>query len=96
MLDKIIAAINDRKVISLNYDGLDRLIEPHAVGVSSAGNVALLCFQIAGDHTTAGHDWNLFTLSKITNLDVTDSNFESPQPGYKRGDRGMTKIYAEL
>jgi hypothetical protein len=35
-------------------------------------------------------------ISKIENLTTTDSHFNSPRPGYKKGDKGMTLIYAEI
>jgi hypothetical protein len=35
-------------------------------------------------------------ISKIENLNITDSHFDLPRPGYKKGDKGMTTIYAEI
>jgi hypothetical protein len=96
MLQTIIDAIRNHQVLAFSYSGLERLIEPHAVGISRAGNQVLRCYQIRGGHITPGHDWDLCELEKIRDLRITGSIFLSPRPGYKRGDRHMTEIYAQL
>ena len=96
MLNVIIAAIKNRQVLTFTYSGLARVVEPHAVGVSTAGNQILRCFQTSGRHVTAGHEWDLCTLSGINALAANGDSFVGERPGYKRGDRGMTQIYAEL
>jgi hypothetical protein len=92
----IISAIQNKQLIELTYDGLRRVVEPHAIGVSKAGNDVMRCFQTAGGHVNPGHDWDLMILSKITGLSATGHNFTDARPGYKRGDSGMTTIFAEL
>lgn len=89
-------AIRHRRYLTFTYKGIPRVVQPTAIGVSSAGNEVLRCFQTEGAHNTDGHDWNLCTLTQITGLLVTAKTFEAPPPGYKRGDKGMVKIYAEL
>lgn len=96
MLDIIINAIRQKQVLAFTYDGLDRVVEPHAVGISRAGNEVLRCFQTHGGHVNPDHDWDLCELSKMAGLRVTGASFQLPRPGYKRGDRGMQRIYAEL
>lgn len=89
-------AIRNRHYLTFTYEGIARQVQPAAVGVSRAGNDVLRCFQTKGGHNTAGHDWDLCILSKISGLSVTAERFEALPPGYKRGDKGMVKIYAEL
>ena len=89
-------AIRNRRYLEFTYKGLARLVQPTAVGVSRAGNEVLRCFQTKGDHNTDGHDWNLCTLTAISGLRVTEQKFDTPPPGYNRGDKGMIEIYAEL
>lgn len=96
MLQTIVNAIKNKRVLSFNYDGHGRVVEPHAVGVSMAGNLVLRCYQTAGTHVRWGHDWNLCTLEKIQNLSETGDSFHGARPGYKKGDRGMSHIHAEL
>lgn len=96
MLQKIIDAIRGRKILSFTYSGISRVVEPHAVGISLAGNDVLRCYQTHGGHITPGHEWDLCEISKISNLSETGDVFANARPGYKKGDKGMTRIYAEL
>ena len=41
-------------------------------------------------------DWNLCDISKISNLSMTGTGFDNARPGYKKGDKDMRHIYAEL
>lgn len=96
MLQTIIKAIHDRQILSFNYSGISRKVQPVAVGDSKAGNLVLRCYQVAGGHVTPGHDWDLCELSKISGLTATGEHFSGEPPGYKRGDKGMSTIHAEL
>ena len=96
MLQTIIDAIHNSEVLLFTYSGLPRTVQPAAVGVSRAGNDVLRCYQTAGGHVTPGHEWDLCEISKISNLRVNGQRFSAEPPGYKRGDKGMTDIYAEL
>lgn len=96
MLQTIINAIHTKQLISFTYDGLPRLVEPHAVGLSTAGNQVMRCFQVEGSHKKAGHDWDLVKLEKIVGLAATGKHFAGPRSGYKQGDSAMSTIHAEL
>lgn len=96
MLQTIINAIRNREVLSFTYTGIARVAEPHAVGVSRAGNNVLRCYQTQGGHVKPGHEWDLCDLSKLSNLRTTGQHFVNGRPGYKPGDKHMTTIFAEL
>ncbi len=96
MRDILAQAINERRYVTFTYSGLQREAQPAAVGDSRAGNPVLRCYQTAGGHITLGHEWDLCELSKIVGLKVLDRTFSSNPPGYKKGDKGMSRIFAEL
>lgn len=98
MLQTIADAIQNKRVLEFIYDGLPRVVEPHAVGYSRAGHGLLRCYQIAGEsHHPPIPDWRLMTVSKIRSLAVVPNRyFTSPRPDYKRGDSAMARIYAQL
>jgi hypothetical protein len=96
MLQMIISAIRNREYLSFIYSGLPRVVQPAAVGVSRAGNEVLRCYQVEGGHVTPGHEWDLCEISKMSKLCCTGENFVGEPPLYKRGDKGMSTIYAEL
>lgn len=90
-------AVETKAILEFTYDGHHRVIEPHAHGVSTAGNEVLRCYQIAGGsvHGTVP-GWHLMKISKMINIVTTNSHFDVPRPEYKRGDKGMSTIYAQL
>ena len=96
MLQTIINAIHNREFLSFTYRGFSRVVQPTAVGVSRTGSDILRCYQTQGGHVTPGHEWDLCEISKISNLRATGEHFSGEPPEYKRGDKGMITIYAEL
>jgi hypothetical protein len=96
MLKELTAAIQGRQYISFTYSGLQREAQPATVGVSRADKDVLRCYQTAGGHITPGHEWDLCEISKIQNLKVLEKTFQNDPPGYKKGDKGMKRIYEEL
>jgi hypothetical protein len=97
MKNRIKNAVETKTILKFNYDGEPRIVEPHACGVSTAGNEVMRCYQTAGGSVSGTvPGWHLMKFSKIENLITTDSHFDSPRSGYKKGDKGMTLIYAEI
>jgi hypothetical protein len=93
----IINAIQQKKLLSLSYDGIAPIVEPHVYGVSKKGNELLRCYQVEGGHNSdKPHEWELLTVSKISSLSDTGRNFSDARPDYKRDDKTMQTIYAQL
>lgn len=96
MNQKIVHAIENQNVIEFYYDGELRVVEPHCYGVTTAGNEGMRAFQIDGYSSTGKFGWKMYDLGKADDINVTESQFEGPRPGYQSGDKGMSRIYAEL
>ena len=96
MNQTIFNAIRNMHVLSLTYNGIARMVEPHAYGVSKAGNDVLRCYQPVGGHIKPGHEWELLSVSEITALSDTQAKFSGARYGYSRDDKAMTRIYAQL
>ncbi|CAM3042121.1 hypothetical protein [Vibrio diazotrophicus] len=96
MLEVLKTAINDRKEIEFTYSGLRRVAQAAAVGELTTGNIALRCFQTEGGHITPGHEWDLCLISDITDINVSDNVFLINPPGYRRGNKHMVRIFAQL
>ncbi len=94
----IAAAITGRNLIGLSYEPGLRIIEPHALGYGSSGQILLRAFQIEGASASGEHiNWKLFRLDRISSLAPTGSQFDGPRAEYKRGDKAMKRgIIAEL
>lgn len=96
--ETIINAIKDKKVLSFNYDGLDRIVEGHAIGRHiTTKNIFLRAYQIGGNsHSNEQPYWRMFVLGEISNLKVLNKNSEAPKNGYKKGDKYMSEIFYEV
>ena len=94
----LIQAINERRLISLDYEPGGRIIEPHAYGESSEHNGLVRAFQVSGASASGEHvNWKLLRVDKITRFKLLDDRFSGPRPDYRRGDKAMKGgIYAEL
>lgn len=97
MLNAIVSAIRNRHILTLTYGGIQRTVEPHAVGVSRMGNDVLRCYQTGGN-IPGGQEWLLCELAKISGLTDTGTSFDGARPDYKKGDKDMLRayIYAQL
>ena len=84
--------------MSIEYDGLTRLVEPHAVGVTKAGRPCLRVYQVHGGSLSGEHQgWKMMTMEKIfTFPKIIDIRTDGPREGYRRGDLGMKTIFKEL
>lgn len=95
MNTQIIDAIKNQNVISFDYEGESRTVEPHCYGVTTKGNEAIRAFQISGYSSSGKMGWKLYDLSKADDIEVLDETFDV-RDGYKQGDKGMLRIFAEI
>jgi predicted DNA-binding transcriptional regulator YafY len=98
MLPILIAAIEGRRLVSIWYDPGVRVVEPHALGYGSDGQMLLRAFQVAG---ASGSDqpvhWKLFRLDRIKDAKLNSRVFRKPRPDYQRNDAAMTRgIIAQI
>lgn len=97
MNQEICKAIEDKNIVTFSYDGGSRTIEPHCYGISSKGNELLRAYQTGG-YSESGNPvgWKLFTVNKISNLEVSTDTFGGPRPQYNPNDKAMSIIYCSL
>lgn len=94
----ICQAIEELRLLRIDYDPGIRIVEPHAHGASSKDNDLLRAFQTEGESASGEHvDWKLFRVDRINSLELLDEHFDGPRPGYRRGDSAMKGgIYCQL
>lgn len=95
MNQEIIKAVENQNVIEFYYEGKLRVVEPHCYGETTAGNEGLRAYQIGGYSSSGKMGWKMYDLGKADDIDVTDDTFDV-RIDYKRGDKGMSEIYAEI
>ena len=98
MLSILITAIKGRRLVSIWYDPGVRVVEPHALGYGSDGQVLLRAFQVAGvSESGQPVNWKLFRLDRIQDAKLSGASFKRPRPEYQRNDRAMTRgIIAQI
>jgi hypothetical protein len=92
----LVDAIDQRHTIMFDYEGAERIVEPHCYGVTKKGKEAIRGYQVGGYSSSGRMGWRLFSVDKVRNLSVGKDVFSAPRPGYKRGDRDMETIYAQI
>lgn len=81
-VDRVLrAAIRQKRLVKLIYQGKPRIIEPHDYGVQN-GTVKLLSYQLAG--ASRGHlpNWRWMEVDAISEIGLLDRTF--------RGGRGSS------
>lgn len=98
MNSALIQAIEEMRLLEVDYDPGLRIVEPHAYGESSQGNELLRAFQTEGESASGEHvNWKLFRVDRIKSLQLLDAHFAGPRPEYRRGDSAMKgEIFAQL
>lgn len=93
----ISTAIRNRNLLSFNYDGYPRIVEPHTYGLDSKGHMALRAYQVSGGSESGEYvGWKLFHAQGIQGMAVLQQTFAGPRQGYKRRDKAFATINAEL
>lgn len=96
MKTEICNSIRSQNLIEFSYDGGNRIVEPHCYGITTAGNEGLRAYQVEGFSSSGKMGWKMFDLSQAKNLVILDTKFISPRIGYKKGDKGMSRIFEEI
>lgn len=79
--------------LALHYNGFDRIVEVHAVGVSRAGNRLMRVWQVTGGSRSGINvGWKLMSINEASDLALTEQRSQAPRDGYRRGDRAMARI----
>lgn len=95
MNTKIINAIKQTQILEFIYDGENRIVEPHCYGLTTKGNEAIRAYQIDGFSSSGKMGWKMYDLSKAEDICLLDETFEI-RDDYKKGDKGMSRIFCEL
>jgi hypothetical protein len=94
---QICSAIRQRRVVLFEYGDLIRVVEPHRLGVNSAGYAVLSGWLRAGySRSDIAGGWRTYLLCEMCAVQVLDAPFAGPRPGFSQLDPRMRKIYCEL
>jgi len=93
----IVEAISTRRLLTFEYHGRTRIVEPHTFGVDRWGRSLLCAFQIerSGDPQPS-IGWRFFFIEQMSLVRVDGQRFAAPRPDFLRGDGAFKSITAEL
>jgi predicted DNA-binding transcriptional regulator YafY len=90
-MDDIIAtAIRERQILSFRYGRTERRVEPHLLGYTRDGVLALRAWLLGCEEPA----WRLFPVSGIRELRVEGETFAHVRPGHSTGDIRFARIVA--
>lgn len=75
----LVAAIQHKRVVRLQYLGKERVVEPHDYGIQS-GRPRLLAYQIGGASSGKLPGWRWIDVDQISGLELLDRNFPGGRP----------------
>lgn len=96
MDSEIVNAIRNKNLLEFYYDGGTRVVEPHCYGLTTKGSEGLRAYQVDGYSSSGKMGWKMFDMGKARSIKALNQSFSNPRSGYRRGDRGMGRIYCEL
>ena len=92
-----IAALKSGVCLRLQYDGFSRIVEVHAVGISTANNPCMRVYQVRGGSVSGEPvGWKMMTLDKAFTAHLSEEISQAPRQGYAQNDRSMSVIHAQL
>jgi hypothetical protein len=95
--DVLREALAARSVVTFNYKGQARTVEPHALGKANDDKPALLAWQTSGgSNTEPPPGWRLFIVTEIEGLAVTTETFEKPRADYSAKGRGLKSVEMDV
>ncbi len=98
-IDAVICeAIERRRLLSFDYEGEMRLVQPAVLGLHrTTDRLSLRAFQVGGVSRSGGPaGWRLYTVRKLRDPRIRDEPFAAPPPGYRPDDDELWPIVCRL
>jgi WYL domain len=85
-----VRAIRERRILRVHYPPGERLIEPYAIGLTSAGKVVVRVWQREGESASGDEEGlKLMRLDRFTSVEPTEIHFFGPRPEFVADDPAM-------
>jgi predicted DNA-binding transcriptional regulator YafY len=96
-MSAVCEAITNRRLLRIDYGAGERLIEPHAHGLSKDGNPLLRAYQVSGASDSGEPtNWKLFRMDRVNSVQATDQHFAGPRPDYNPNDPAMMRVHCRI
>lgn len=95
--DNIVKAINEKRLLSVFYDGGERKSAPCCYGNGSRGQKLLRCWQVSGFSQSGNVPaWKLMSVEKMQNINILDEGFTTPDGYNPAGDKAIPHVIAKI
>jgi hypothetical protein len=93
--ERLVLAILDHRMVRIRYQGRDRLLEPHLMGLHEAGEPLLVAYQTGGDSRSGDlPGWRTFITTSIDTVEITEERFAEPRSDLSVSAHNMLEIFA--
>jgi WYL domain-containing protein len=90
-------AIRARRLVRFAYGGYERVIEPHAYGITRDGHELLTGWLVSGWSASApGQGWLTYRIDQISDAVATSQSFTAPRRRYRFNDPRLQAVYCQL
>jgi predicted DNA-binding transcriptional regulator YafY len=93
--ERLVRAILDHRVARIRYQGRDRTVEPHLLGLHEAGEPMLVAYQTGGTSRSGEvSGWRTFITTAIDEIELLDERFPGPRSDLNLAAHSMLEIFA--
>ena len=93
----ICAAIRERRLLTFEYEGQRRIVEPYCHGFGVRGTELLRAIQVAGTSRSRGFGFGkLWRLDRMSRVELHDDSFSPDDPDYNPNDSAMARIHCRV
>ena len=93
--ERLVMAILDHRLVRFQYQGLERTVEPHLLGLHEAGEPMLVAYQTDGSSQSGQlPGWRTFITTSIEDVVVDDQHFPGPRGDLIVSTQRMLEIFA--
>ena len=93
VVDTILRAIHDQRVLAFSYKGEERTAEPYILGYDDKGTLVLSAVQLSGG---SGTGFRSFHVNHLTALRITGRIFRGKHPDYYPRDPYFERILGQV
>jgi predicted DNA-binding transcriptional regulator YafY len=93
--ERLVVAILDHRVVRFRYQGHQRIVEPHLLGLHEAGEPMLVAYQTSGGSQSGQvPGWRTFITTSIEDVVIDDHHFPGPRGDLAVNTERMIEIFA--
>jgi hypothetical protein len=93
--ERLVRAILEHRLVGFTYQGRERIVEPHLLGLHEAGEPMLLAYQTAGASRSGDvPGWRTFITTSMERVEILDQTFPGPRSDMRTAAAPMLEIFA--